>query len=440
MKKGIVSVIVVAIVIATSLVWYSCTKEAEEENGSIYGIVTVTGEPLKGIGVSLFSGNSLLLKTVTYDDGHYEFSELKPGRYTLTVEAEGYEKFTTSIVVESGRQARVDMQLTLVNTHMQVITNEAIVTGNTALLKGNHTGYTPYTPNEFGFYYSTSTPASSGTQIKTNDEEHNSTTGGYDFKVSVPNLSPGTYYVQAYAKNSYGTTFGDVKTFSVSSDPYAKTLDATNVTQNTATLNGEIVFAGTPAYTERGFVYSSSFSNPTVDDPATSTTKRVVPGSSTSFSANIDGLTKNITYHVRAYVTNVNGTVYGESVEFTTTDPQIISIPSLGLMIQKYDISSDSPWETANTLCENSTTGDFTDWRLPTVSELQSLYSYAESVNWNVNRVGDFTHTIEYSGYWSSTPYDDYHFVVWMIDGSMDYRSNSVGFHVRAVRTLTQKK
>lgn len=98
--------------------------------------MTVTGEPLKGIGVSLFVDDALLLKTVTYDDGHYEFSNLKPGEYTLKVETEGYNTFSTSVMVESGRQARADMQLTLVETGLNVITYEAVVSGNTALLKG----------------------------------------------------------------------------------------------------------------------------------------------------------------------------------------------------------------------------------------------------------------------------------------------------------------
>ena len=123
--------------------------------GTIYGIVTVTGEPLKGIGVSLFVDNALLLKTVTYDDGHYEFSDLEPKEYTLKVEAEGYETFSTTVVVESGRQARADMQLTLVETGMNVITYEAVVSGNAALLKGHYSidSYS-YEPNEIGFYYS----------------------------------------------------------------------------------------------------------------------------------------------------------------------------------------------------------------------------------------------------------------------------------------------
>ena len=415
-----------------------CSKIIDNEKpGTIYGIVTVTGEPLKGIGVSLFVDDALLLKTVTYDDGHYEFSDLNPGEYTLEVETEGYNTFSTTVMVEAGRQARADMQLTLVETGMNVITYEAVVSGNAALLKGHYSidSYN-YEPNEIGFYYSTSTPVSNGIKVKTNDE-----TGSYynyDFKVNVPDLMPGTYYVQAYAKNSYGTTFGDIKTFVISGDPFVETLAATNVLQNTATLNGEIVFAGNPAFTERGFVYSRSFTNPSIDDPESSTTKIVVSGTSTLFSANIDNLTNNVTYHVRAYVTNANGTVYGESVEFKTADPNanIISIPTLGLMIQKYDISSGAGYYDAKTLCQNSTEGGYNDWRLPTYGELRSLYSYAVSVNWNVNNVGYFNHNSSTGSYYWGSNGSSYQAVDMSSGSANSNYGSSSSFRVRAVRNL----
>ena len=419
--------------------FFGCKPE-EEKLGTIYGIVTVTGEPLKGIGVSLFVDDALLLKTVTYDDGHYEFSDLNPGEYTLEVETEGYNTFSTTVMVEAGRQARADMQLTLVETGLNVITYEAVISGNAALLKGHYDWvYSSSKPNEVGFYYSTSTPVTNGTKVKTNEITSTSQNYHYDFEVSIPDLMPGTYYVQAYAKNSKGTTFGDIKTFVISSDPFVKTLAATNVMQNTATLNGEIVFAGNPAFTERGFVYSRSFTNPSIDDPESSTTKKVVSGTSTLFSANIDNLTNNVTYHVRAYVTSANGTVYGESVEFKTSDPyaNIISIPTLGLMIQKYDISSGAGYDDAETLCQNSTEGGYTDWRLPTSGELQSLYSYAVSVNWNVNSVGYFYHNSSAGScrYWSSTEYKGYRYVD-MSNGSSGNGGYSSPYRVRAVRNL----
>lgn len=415
-----------------------CSKIIDNEKpGTIYGIVTVTGEPLKGIGVSLFVDDALLLKTVTYEDGHYEFSDLKPGEYNLKVETEGYNTFSTTVMVEAGRQARADMQLTVVETGLNVITYEAVVSGNAALLKGHYSYSSSYGyPNDFGFYYSTSTPVPNGTKVKTDDETGSSY--NWDFKVNVPDLMPGSYYVQAYAKNSHGTTFGDIKTFVISGDPNVKTLAATNVMQNTATLNGEIVFAGDPAFTERGFVYSKSFSNPSIEDPESSTTRKIVSGTSTLFSANIDNLTNNVTYHVRAYATNANGTVYGESVEFSTADPNanIISIPTLGLMIQKYDISSGATFYEAKTLCENSTEGGYTDWRLPTYGELKSLYSYAVSVNWNVNNVGYINHNSSTgSYYWGSD--DNSYQAVDMSSGSANNNyGSSNSFRVRAVRNL----
>lgn len=439
MKKCIIKLSALLLVCCVML---GCTPEEETEKlGTIYGIVTVTGEPLKGIGVSLFVDDALLLKTVTYDDGHYEFSDLEPKEYTLKVEAEGYKTFSTTVMVESGRQARADMQLTVAETYMDIVTFEAIVSGNAALLKGHYScsnGGSSYEPNEIGFYYSTSAPVSNGIKVKTSEGigYHSS-----DFEVNVPDLMSGSYYVQAYAKNSYGTAFGDIKTFFISGDPFVNTVAATNVTQNTATLNGEIVFAGDPAFTERGFVYSRYFSNPTIEDPESSTTKKVVSGTSTLFSANIDNLTNNVTYHVRAYATNANVTVYGESVEFSTADPNsnIISIPTLGLMIQKYDISSGANWSTAKSLCENSTVGGYTDWRLPTKGELQSLYSYGVSVNWNANQIGYFYHnSASDSKYWSSTDgYSYYHyFYVQMSNGSTDDGDEDNTYRVRAVRNL----
>lgn len=59
----------------------SCDENEEERMGSIYGVVTdkTTIEPMRGTGVELHAsanegyGYSLLTRTVTYDDGHYEF-------------------------------------------------------------------------------------------------------------------------------------------------------------------------------------------------------------------------------------------------------------------------------------------------------------------------------------------------------------------------------
>ena len=113
MKKHFISIMLAATCVLVSAVWYSCTKDdsAADAKGSIYGIVTTTGEPLKGINVSLYKDASVLLSTVTYDDGHYEFSDLTPEEYTLKVNTEGYQLHYASVLVEANRQARMDIQL-----------------------------------------------------------------------------------------------------------------------------------------------------------------------------------------------------------------------------------------------------------------------------------------------------------------------------------------
>jgi len=97
-------------------------------------------------------------------------------------------------------------------------------------------------------------------------------------------------------------------------DPALTTLPAANITPTSATLGGNITFAGNPAYTVRGVCYSTS------QNPTTSDTTIPVSGSGTGeFSTPVTGLTTGVTYYVRAYATNPNGTFYGNQVSFTTT-------------------------------------------------------------------------------------------------------------------------
>jgi hypothetical protein len=84
----------------------------------------------------------------------------------------------------------------------------------------------------------------------------------------------------------------------------------------TTTLNGTIVSPGSPAYTERGFVYD------TYDNPTITNTKKVVSGNGTgAFSATVTNLQNYQIYYVRAYAKTSSGSVvYGESVSFETFD------------------------------------------------------------------------------------------------------------------------
>jgi hypothetical protein len=348
------------------------------------------------------------------------FDDLNAGNYQLVVEADGYNRTEYRVIVESGRTAKGDMQLEKVDTYMTVRTLDITnIGGNFATLNGSVNS--SYSVSERGFVYAThANPANGGTRI----------TAPSNFIATITNLSKGTYYVRAYAKNSRGTEYGEERNFQITGVPAVSTLPATNVTTNAATLNGKIEYQGDPAYTERGFVYSNTFANPGIDDDATATQKRVVSGTSAEFSANVANLTVEKTYYVRAYVTNSDGTVYGGSISFKPTAiVDYIVLPSEGIMVQKNDISSGTDWTSAKSLCANSTIGGKTDWRLPTRGELQTLYN-------NRTTIGGFSS----SRYWSSdysTGYYSYYYYLDFGSGSINYSSDGSGsYRVRCVRTL----
>lgn len=310
--KNILSVILTAFCIC------GCSTENPDEQsvatGNIYGVVTDerTAEPMKNIYLNLYYNNALVLRTITYPDGHYEFVDLKAGTYGLRVVAEGYVDTEFRVIVEAGRTARADMQLTEIETYMTIRTLDITdISGNKATLNGTYTYRGSNAPDEVGFFYATHhAPISAGTRITTTVQEN--------FSIVINDLTEKEYYVQAYARNARGVAYGEQRIFHLSGEPIVSTLAATNVDAafDSATLNGRIEYKGVPIYTERGFVYSNTFEYPSIDDNPNDSKKIIVPGDSSEFSANI---TWSLWYgyvYVRAYAKNEIGTVYGESVKF----------------------------------------------------------------------------------------------------------------------------
>ena len=114
--------ILTLLTIALSLVLinHSCKPEPELP-GSIYGVVTdkATGEPVKTAGVEL---SPLGLKTVTGNEGQFEFTELEPGNYQLYVTKTGYTELVSStIVVKSDQTAKGDVQIEKLPAALKVL-------------------------------------------------------------------------------------------------------------------------------------------------------------------------------------------------------------------------------------------------------------------------------------------------------------------------------
>ncbi len=79
--------------------------------GSLEGIITdaFTQEPIMGVIITLEPGD---LATFTFGDGRYRFSELRQGTYSITVNAEGYLTFFSTVQVWSGQTTGLNIALT----------------------------------------------------------------------------------------------------------------------------------------------------------------------------------------------------------------------------------------------------------------------------------------------------------------------------------------
>ncbi|WP_139125846.1 fibrobacter succinogenes major paralogous domain-containing protein, partial [Arcticibacter eurypsychrophilus] len=141
------------------------------------------------------------------------------------------------------------------------------------------------------------------------------------FSSTLTGLIPGTtYYVRAYATNSAGTGYGaNEVNFTTFTTPSITTSvpEVSSITRNSAICGGSILNNGGTQITSSGICWSSTTTNPTLNDEYTSTGTKGIG----SFLQTITGLLGSTTYNVRAYATNSAGTAYGDVVIITTLPP-----------------------------------------------------------------------------------------------------------------------
>lgn len=138
------------------------------------------------------------------------------------------------------------------------------------------------------------------------------------FSAEFNDLQPNTSYVyEAFAKNEGGFgVSGKVIFTTLDHDlPTVKTNEVENVGVNTAKCGGNVTHDGGGAtITERGICWGTNH-NPTATGSHVS-----AGGGMGEFTCNMNNLSANTTYYVRAYAKNSKGTAYGEEKSFTTLD------------------------------------------------------------------------------------------------------------------------
>ncbi len=158
-------------------------------------------------------------------------------------------------------------------------------------------------------YGKSNNPTTSSSKIK------NSSNSRGQFKLDITGLSiDTTYYARAYAITRNGTTYGDSIKFVTLDSAVADTVRTSDVKQTSVTVSGKITNDTRYAITERGFVYSSQYSDPTIADSKVKDTTSTTG----NYSQTITGLKANTKYYVRAYVKTNQGVSYGNVLTFTT--------------------------------------------------------------------------------------------------------------------------
>jgi len=195
------------------------------------------------------------------------------------------------------------------------------VTKTTAISGGNITnsGSSPVTVR--GVCWST--------QINPTIADNTSNEGssnGLPYISSITGLSSGvTYHIRAYATSDFATGYGDDISFTtLGTAATVITGAASSITATSAIAGGNVTSEGSSPVVYRGVCWSTTAYPTTADNITTD-------GAGTGvFASSITGLSSNVTYHFRAYVTTLFGTYYGaDNIISTTTglfDEKLLSI------------------------------------------------------------------------------------------------------------------
>ena len=134
-------------------------------------------------------------------------------------------------------------------------------------------------------------------------------------------------------------------------------VNATDITKNSATLSGLIPDAKLDGTYEYGFMYGTS-------ETLTAETATIVPVTTIqdngSFSADISALTENTTYYWRAYVCDANGKyTYGDVKSFVTTNDSQGQMSERDILIAFYHSAGGENWNYAGNWCTDAPLGDW---------------------------------------------------------------------------------
>ena len=310
MKRRILPIIILLV-----FVWQACEKEEENLPGTIYGVVTdkATGEPVKSAGVEL---------------SPFEFTELVPGNYTLLVTKTGYADYASNTIeVKPGQTAQSDIQMELLPPALKVVDDNRKEISELDFGEAESDvarSFNLFNDGVETLEWQITKTAEWITQIsKTEGELKAGATQSLIVTIDRSKLTTGVNSTTIHITSNNGSKQLRVVATNGTVLATLNTLDVSSIKSSSAVFNGEILTGGSPKYTERGFVYSTS-SMPTLDNTINRLTVTLTENK--SFSATATGLNMGQTYYVRAYAINAGRAAYSTNEKSFSPDMMLPTV------------------------------------------------------------------------------------------------------------------
>ena len=197
------------------------------------------------------------------------------------------------------------------------------ITGTTAICGGTIIYNGPHNIAKRGVIWSSDNESP---DLDNNEGKTVDGSGTGTFTSLLTELDKASYYVRAYAINSDGTVYGDVKHFNTDKKlPAVSIDDVGDITAHTAIAGGIITDDGDdPGNITAGIVWSEA-PNPTIDNNDGIYTVPEKLSKDMTFIAYLSSLKENSYYHIIPYASNNAGTAYGEELEINTGSFQVQS-------------------------------------------------------------------------------------------------------------------
>ena len=300
----------------TSLVPWQFGRTNENYNGTQSGVVTV-----KGTGnVTNVPANSI---------GTTGFTPVQDG---VPPNIDGFLQGSGTIQINNIDEDVDSVVITTRPLKRPVVTTEAVsgITQTQMVINGTTTN-NEATPTSRGFVYSTTNtnPEIGGSGVTQQTVGGTPTDGSFLYTVTGLSAST-TLYIKAFYVSNFGTIYGSCITASTgASGVVAPTVTtglynaATNAFSGTIDSNGGSS-SGTNGITERGFVYSTSDTTPTIGESNVvklAEQQDDIPSFPYNYTRTGVILINSTQYYFRAYAINDAGTSYGSTVSFTTSTP-----------------------------------------------------------------------------------------------------------------------